>query len=71
MSAKQVVYIYDGYSESADIVLDMEDEIPEPEQGEIITRGGQTWTIGAVRWRQDSGDPHPVMQIFLSREANE
>jgi hypothetical protein len=72
VSAKQVVYIYNGDQESADFLLDLEDEIPEPEQGEMITRDGQTWTIGAVRWTQDSGDPPvPVMQIFLSSESND
>lgn len=71
MSAKQVVYVYNGDQESADFVLDSEDEIPEPEQGEMISRDGQTWTIGAVRWKQDSDDPIPVMQIFLSSESND
>ena len=71
MSAKQVVYVYNGDLDGADAVLDSEDEIPEPEQGEMITRDGQTWIIGAVRWTQDSGDAVPVMQIFLSSESND
>ena len=71
MSAKKVLYIYNGNQESADFLLDLEDEIPEPEMGEMITRGGQTWTIGAVRWTEESGDPVPVMQIFLSSESND
>ena len=70
VGAKQVVYVYNGHQDSADSLLDSEDEIPEPEQGEMITRDGQTWTIAAVRWTEDSGDPAiPVMQIFLSSES--
>ena len=72
MDAKQVVYVYNGDQETADLVLDLEGEIPEPEMGEMITRDGQTWTIAAVRWTQDNGERAlgepalPVMQVFLT-----
>jgi hypothetical protein len=70
VSAKQVVYVYNGHQDLANLILDLDGEIPEPEQGEMITRAGRTWTVAAVAWKQGSGDPPPVpvMQIYLSSE---
>jgi hypothetical protein len=65
-NGKQVVYRYNGVEGSDETEVDLNGEIPTPNQGDILQRKGKNWKTVHVTTQVSSDGSIPVVRIFLT-----
>ena len=62
---KQIVYVYDGDSNSKDVEVDIEGKTDIPKEGRIIPRKGMQWKVVQVQIQQANDGSLSVVTIYL------
>jgi hypothetical protein len=66
--AKEILYIFNGDEENAEVEFDPDGAFPEPPSGSTIERNGKSWTVAKTSVQAVSAEPVgiPVLRINLT-----
>jgi hypothetical protein len=70
-TAKDVMYIYNGNEENAEVEFDATGNFPVPIDGSTIRRHGKQWTVARTSMQAVGVEPKmvPTLKIILSDQA--
>ena len=70
MSAKQVVFRYNGNPTSDELELDLDDEMVVPERNDLITLKSEQWKVIHVTKEETITVPTaiPIVRIYLTNQ---
>ncbi len=66
--AKEIMFIYNGNEETADVEFDAHGSYPAPPDGSVLTRIGKQWKVARTSVQSEAAEPKmsPVLKIYLT-----